>query len=110
MDDSFTCFLALPNLILICLVFVFLLHQVWCDWLLCHSMVWNPPPTSRDYHVGYGVQLIFLDFVSYSNNAHDVNGLMDHEMCFLFFILKSQQTGWYTLDSFGHFDQSAGKA
>lgn len=27
--------------------------QVWCDWLLCHSSVWNPPPTSRDYHVGY---------------------------------------------------------
>ena len=27
--------------------------QVWCDWLLCHSTVWNPPPTSRDYHVGY---------------------------------------------------------
>ncbi|XP_057381514.1 telomerase-binding protein EST1A-like isoform X2 [Daphnia carinata] len=26
--------------------------KVWCDWLLCHSTVWNPPPTSRDYHVG----------------------------------------------------------
>lgn len=26
--------------------------QVWCDWLLCHSLVWNPPPSSRDYHVG----------------------------------------------------------
>lgn len=26
--------------------------KVWCDWLLCHSTVWNPPPTCRDYHVG----------------------------------------------------------
>jgi len=26
--------------------------KVWCDWLICHSSVWNPPPTSHDYHVG----------------------------------------------------------
>ena len=60
-----------PILFSFVLSFVFALYQVWCDWLLCHSMVWNPPPTSRDYHVGYGVQLVFLrDFVSCSNNAH----------------------------------------
>ncbi|RZF34387.1 hypothetical protein LSTR_LSTR008926 [Laodelphax striatellus] len=26
--------------------------KVWCDWLLCHSTVWNPPPSCRDYRVG----------------------------------------------------------
>ncbi|GFG40776.1 hypothetical protein Cfor_06054, partial [Coptotermes formosanus] len=25
---------------------------VWCDWLLCHSSVWNPPPSCVDYRVG----------------------------------------------------------
>jgi hypothetical protein len=28
------------------------LFQVWCDWLLCHSAVWNPPPSCIDYRVG----------------------------------------------------------
>ncbi|XP_014224992.1 telomerase-binding protein EST1A isoform X2 [Trichogramma pretiosum] len=26
--------------------------KVWCDWLLCHSSVWNPPPSCSDYRVG----------------------------------------------------------
>ncbi|KAJ9594799.1 hypothetical protein L9F63_013901, partial [Diploptera punctata] len=26
--------------------------KVWCDWLLCHSSVWNPPPSCVDYRVG----------------------------------------------------------
>ncbi|XP_039292112.1 telomerase-binding protein EST1A isoform X2 [Nilaparvata lugens] len=26
--------------------------KVWCDWLLIHSRVWNPPPSCRDYRVG----------------------------------------------------------
>ncbi|XP_059614016.1 telomerase-binding protein EST1A isoform X2 [Phlebotomus argentipes] len=26
--------------------------KVWCDWLLCHHIVWNPPPTCSDYKLG----------------------------------------------------------
>ncbi|GAB0093491.1 hypothetical protein DMENIID0001_086370 [Sergentomyia squamirostris] len=26
--------------------------KVWCDWLLCHHTVWNPPPTCSDYKLG----------------------------------------------------------
>ncbi|PSN43516.1 Telomerase-binding protein EST1A [Blattella germanica] len=26
--------------------------KVWCDWLLCHSAVWNPPPSCVDFRVG----------------------------------------------------------
>ncbi|XP_046391094.1 telomerase-binding protein EST1A isoform X2 [Ischnura elegans] len=26
--------------------------KVWCDWLLCHSAVWNPPPSCADYSIG----------------------------------------------------------
>ncbi|XP_063220783.1 telomerase-binding protein EST1A [Bacillus rossius redtenbacheri] len=26
--------------------------KVWCDWLVCHSAVWNPPPSCQDYRVG----------------------------------------------------------
>ncbi|CAG9865390.1 unnamed protein product [Phyllotreta striolata] len=26
--------------------------KIWCDWLLCHTSVWNPPPSTQDFKVG----------------------------------------------------------
>ncbi|XP_030746868.1 uncharacterized protein LOC115875527 isoform X2 [Sitophilus oryzae] len=26
--------------------------KVWCDWMLCHTSVWNPPPSTQDFKVG----------------------------------------------------------
>ncbi|XP_034941646.1 uncharacterized protein Smg6 isoform X2 [Chelonus insularis] len=26
--------------------------KIWCDWLVCHSLVWFPPPSCTDYRVG----------------------------------------------------------
>ncbi|KAL0272665.1 UNVERIFIED_CONTAM: hypothetical protein PYX00_005543 [Menopon gallinae] len=26
--------------------------KIWCDWLLCHHPVWNPPPSCSEFRVG----------------------------------------------------------
>ncbi|CAH1122300.1 unnamed protein product [Ceutorhynchus assimilis] len=26
--------------------------KVWCDWMLCHASVWNPPPNTGDFKLG----------------------------------------------------------
>ncbi|XP_057667443.1 telomerase-binding protein EST1A isoform X1 [Diorhabda carinulata] len=26
--------------------------KIWCDWLLCHTGIWNPPPSTQDFRVG----------------------------------------------------------
>lgn len=28
--------------------------KIWCDWFVCQTRVWNPPPSCSDYHIGPG--------------------------------------------------------
>ncbi|CAG9815620.1 unnamed protein product [Phaedon cochleariae] len=26
--------------------------KIWCDWMMCHTEVWNPPPSTQDFKIG----------------------------------------------------------
>ncbi|KAL1452128.1 hypothetical protein WDU94_006434 [Cyamophila willieti] len=28
--------------------------KIWCDWFVCQTSIWNPPPSCTDYHIGSG--------------------------------------------------------
>uniref|UniRef100_A0A8D8US36 Telomerase-binding protein EST1A n=1 Tax=Cacopsylla melanoneura TaxID=428564 RepID=A0A8D8US36_9HEMI len=28
--------------------------KIWCDWFVCQTSIWNPPPSCSDYHIGSG--------------------------------------------------------
>ncbi|KAI5697657.1 hypothetical protein M8J75_013740 [Diaphorina citri] len=40
--------------------------KIWCDWFVCQTTIWNPPPSCSDYHIG--PRDIWTELATFINN------------------------------------------
>ncbi|XP_066905795.1 telomerase-binding protein EST1A isoform X2 [Halyomorpha halys] len=65
--------------------------KVWCDWLMTHVEVWNPPPSCQDYKVGppedcwtrIATVVNLLEKIDYKGHLLTTENRPDHELVYL---------------------------
>lgn len=65
--------------------------KVWCDWLMTHVEVWNPPPSCQDYKVGpaedcwtrIATVVNLLEKLDYKGHLLTTENRPDHELVYL---------------------------
>lgn len=65
--------------------------KVWCDWLMTHVEIWNPPPSCQDYKVGpsgdcwsrIAMLVNLLEKIDYKSNLLSTENHPDHELVYL---------------------------